>query len=76
MQYLVKFKKNYTKVQTLINSGIEINIITIADTTVLGLYVCFINIRAQKIDISTLLNHSIVLANFQLEVKKEKTSFF
>lgn len=46
------------------DSGGKINAITPVYTAVLGLYVCFTNIEAQKIDRSILLTYDIVLANF------------
>lgn len=45
IQYLVKFKKDYTKIQVLINSNTEVNAMTLADAPVLRLPVCFTNIR-------------------------------
>lgn len=50
MQYLVKFKKSKTEIQDLIDSGSEINIISLVYTAILRLYIYSINIGAQKIN--------------------------
>lgn len=50
--------------QILIDSGNKINLIFQAYVAVLRLHVCHINVEAQKTDGSTLLTHSMVLANF------------
>lgn len=65
----MKFKKNHIKVQALINSDSEVNIMTSAYVAILGLRVCSIDIGAQKIDRFILLTYGMVLANFQLEDK-------
>lgn len=64
--YLVKFKKDYIEIKTLIDSGSKINAMTLAYIAIFGLCVYFTNVRAQKIDRSTLLTYSIVLAIFHL----------
>lgn len=48
----------------------------LAYATVLGLYICPTNVKAQKIDKSMLLIYSIVLTKFQLKNKQEKTRFY
>ena len=65
----MKFKKSHTKVQVLLNSSSEVNAITPAYAVKLGLYVRFINVKAQKINWFTLSTYSMVLANFQLKDK-------
>lgn len=70
----MKFKKGPTKVQALINSSNNVNAKTLAYTAVLGLYICLINIGAQKMDES--LTYSMVLVNFQVENKLERMHFF
>lgn len=67
--YSVWFKKNEEK--ALINFGNEVNIMTSEYTSKLGLKICSTDIRAQKIDRSTLKIFKIVLASFQIEVKLE-----
>lgn len=46
IQYPVKFKKSYTKLQALINSSNKINTMTPTYMAVLGLRVCHTDIRA------------------------------
>ena len=69
IQYLVKFKKDHTEVQALLDSGSKVNAMTPAYTAELGLRIRPTNVRAEKINGSTLSTHGIVLAHFQLEDK-------
>ena len=71
---LTRFKKK--EVQALIDSRSEVNAMTPAYTSRLGLRVYRTDIGAQKIDGSTLETFGIVLASFQVEDKLEKTRFF
>lgn len=64
IQYLDKFKKNHIKVQALIDSSIEVNIITPAYIAILEKYICPIAIEAQKKYESILLTYSMILAKF------------
>lgn len=49
---------------------------TLAYAAVLGLHICFIDVKAQKIDKSIFLTHNMVLANFLLKDKLERLRFF
>ena len=68
--------KGYTTVQALLDSGSKVNVMTSAYMAVLGLRVCFTDVRAQKIDGSMLLTYGKVLAIFQLKDKQRRTRFF
>lgn len=60
--YPLWFKKN--EVQALINSGSKINIKTLVYVLKLDLQVRYTNVKAQKIDGSTLKTFDQVLASF------------
>ena len=64
IQYLVKFYKDKETIQALIVFGNKINTMTPAYAAVLGLKVCPIAIRAQKIDNFSLQTFGMVIANF------------
>ena len=67
ISYLVQFCKNKDKnVLALLNSGSKINAITPAYAAYLGLKVKMTDVRAQKIDGSSLANYDIVIAAFQI----------
>ena len=72
--YPIRFKKN--KVQALIDSGSEVNAMTLGYALKLGLKVCPTNVGAQKIDGFTLKTFEMVLASFQVEDKLERPRFF
>ena len=74
VHYLIRFKKK--EVQALINSGSEVNAMTPANVSRLGLRVDRTDIKAQKIDGSTLKTFEIVLASFQVKDKLGRTRFF
>lgn len=62
--YLMQFRKNQVKTQALIDSGSEINVITLAYIASLGLKVWQTNVGAQKINGSTLEIFEIALTSF------------
>lgn len=64
IHYLVRFKKDQAKVQALLGSNNEFNMMTIAYTAKLSLKVYPTDIGVQKIDCSTLETFVIVLASF------------
>ena len=68
--------KGHTAVQALLDSGSGVNVTISAYAAVVGLHICPINVGAQKIDRSTLLISYMMLGNFQLDDKKERTCFF
>lgn len=72
----VYFRKNQAKVQILLDSGSEVNVINSAYTAKLYLKVYPTDIRAQKIDGSTLKIFEMVLASFQIKDKLSKAYFF
>ena len=76
--YPVQFKRDTygTQVQALIDSNSEVNAMTPAYTSRLGLRVYRTNIGAQKIDGTTLETFGMVLASFQMEDKLGKIWFF
>ena len=77
IHYPVQFEgTNETQVQALIDSGSEVNAMTPAYASRLGLRARHTNVGAQKIDGSTLQTFGIVLANFQVEDKLGKARFF
>ena len=65
--YPIWFKKK--EVQALIDSGSEVNAMSPAYASKLGLKVHHTNVGAQKIDGSTLKTFGMVLASFQMEDK-------
>ena len=72
--YPIWFKKK--EIQALIDSGSEVNAMTLAYVSKLGLQVHCTNVRAQKIDDSILQTFRKILANFQLEDKFGRARFF
>ena len=68
------FKKK--EVWALINSGSEVNAMTLAYASSLDLRVYCTDIGAQKIDGPTLKIFGMVLASFQVEDKLGRTRFF
>lgn len=76
VHYLVHFKKNQAEIQALINSRSKVNVMTLAYISKLGLKVWSTNMRAQKINNSTLKIFGMVLANFQINNKLRKSRFF
>ena len=76
VHYPLRFRKDTADVRALIDSGSEINAMTPAYASKLGLRVHHSNVRAQKIDGSILQTFGMVLANFQVEDKLGKTRFF
>lgn len=62
--YPIRFKKDEAKVQALLDSNSEIIAMTLGYAARLGLKIRSTNVRAQKIDSSTLKMFGIVLASF------------
>ena len=60
----------------MINLGSEVNTMTLAYATKLGLKVYYIDVGAQKIDSSIFETFEIILASFKVEDKFEKIRFF
>lgn len=74
--YLLCFQKNINEIQALINFGSKVNVMTPIYTSKLGLQIRQTNVKAQKIDSSTLETLKMVLASFQIEDKLGKAYFF
>ena len=74
VHYLICFKKK--EVRALIDSSSEINAISLAYASRLGLQVYCTDIGAQKTDGSTFQTFEMVLANFQVEDKPGRARFF
>lgn len=55
-----KFKKDYTKIQALIDFGSKINIIILAYIAIFELHICLTDVLAQKIDGFILLIYSMI----------------
>ena len=76
IHYLLYFQKNTRGVRALIDSGSVVNAMTPAYISKLVLKVHPTDIKAQKIDGSTLETFGMVLASFQVEDKLGKARFF
>ena len=76
IHYLLCFHKDTVGVRPLIDLGSEVNAMSPAYALKLDLKVHHTNIRAQKIDGSTLKIFGMVLASFQMEDKLRKVRFF
>ena len=75
--YQVKFRNNKgATIQALINSGGEINAITLTHTKKLGLWTQRNDVGPQKIDRSSLDTFGIVIAGFQILNKQGRVRFF
>ena len=64
IHYLLRFRKDTTGVNGLVDSGSEVNAITPTYAAKLRLKVQKTNIEAQKIDGSTLETFGMILADF------------
>ena len=69
IHYLLRFRKDTAGVRALIDSDSEVNAMSPAYASKLGLKVHYTDIGAQKIDGSTLETFGMVLASFQVEDK-------
>ena len=74
--YLIQFKKDMAEVWALIDLGSEFNEIAPAYAKKLGLWMWKTNVKAQKIDGSTLETYSMVIAGFRVQDKLGKARFF
>ena len=68
----LRFQKDWRETKALINSGNKVNAITPTYAAKLGLGIRKTDIRAQKIDGSTLDTFGMVLADFQVEDKLDR----
>lgn len=73
---LIQFKKNYTKVQALLNFGIEVNAMTPAYAANLRLKIRSTNIKVKKIGDSIFEMFKMIWANFEVEKKLGRAGFF
>ena len=76
IHYPLRFRKDSADVEALLDSGSEVNAMTPAFASRLALRTRHTNIRAQKIDGSTLQTLGMVLASFQVEDKFSRIRFF
>lgn len=76
IQYTVQFEKNQLKIQLLLNSGSEVNIMTPIFASKLGLPTQKTNIVAQKIDDLALPTYEMPIAGFSVYNKLGKVWFF
>ncbi len=71
--YLVTFKD---QIEALLDSGSEVNAMSQAFAHQLGLKIWKINVRAQKIDGSTLKTYEIIVSTFFVLDKDSRERFF
>ena len=76
IHYLVLFKWDTTEVQALINSKSEINAIHLTFAKQLGLSVQLTNVRAQKINGTTMNTYGMVVTAFSVVDKVNWRRFF
>ena len=76
IHYLVRFQEDQEQVRALLDSGNEVNAMTPAYAERLGLKTWKTNVKAQKIDGSTLETFGMVIADFQVEDKGGRPRFF
>lgn len=76
IHYLIRFKKDQGKVQSLIDTDNEVNIMILASAAKLDLKVQIIDVRAQKINGSSLPTYKIIIAGFQVLNKLDRACFF
>ena len=69
IHYPIHFRKDSAGAGALLDLRSEVNAMTLAFASKLGLKVCPTNVGAQKIDGSTLQTFEMVLASFQVEDK-------
>ena len=74
--YPVQFKKNKTPMQGLINLGSEVNAMHLSFAKQVGLPIWLTDIRAQKINGSTLDTHGMVVTAFSVVDKENQIKFF
>ena len=74
IHYPVQFQEE--QVKALLDSGSEVNAMSPAYAKRLGLKTRKTNVRAQKIDDSTLETFGMVIADFQVEDKGGRPRFF
>lgn len=76
IHYLLYFWKNIADLRALIDSGSEVNTMTLVCALKLGLKVYHTIVGAQIIDNFTFEIFRMVLASFQIEDKLRKAQFF
>lgn len=74
--HLMWFKKDQAKFQALLDSGNKVNTMTPAHATKLNLKVQPIDVKAWKINNSTLLTFEMILVNSQVKNKLKIARFF
>lgn len=76
MYYLVYFKKDLLKIQTLFDFDYVFNAITIAYAKKLGFQICKTNVEAQKIVSFSLIIYKIVITRFQVLDQLARACFY
>ena len=76
IHYPVQLKKDKIQVQALVDLGSEVNAIHSSFAKQLGLPIRPTDVRAQKIDGTTLDTHGIVVTAFSMEDKANRVRFF
>ena len=76
IHYPLCFRKSSADVEALLDLGSEVNAMTPAFASRLGLKTCHTDVRAQKIDGSILQTFGMVLASFQVKDKFGWARFF
>ena len=76
IHYPLHFWKNIAIVRVLVDSGSKVNAMTLTYAAKLGLKVRKTDIKAQKINGSTLETFEMVLVDFQVEDKLGRARFF
>lgn len=74
--YPIWFKKDWAKIQILLDSGSEVNTITLVYIAQLGFKDQSTNVKAQEINNSIFKTFEVVLVNFQVNSKLNKAQFF
>lgn len=74
--YPLRFSKNKSKVKALIDSDSEVKVMTLAYVKKPGFWTQKTNVRAEKINRSSLATFKMVIAKFQVSDKLDKTCFF
>ena len=76
IHYPICFWKDFAGIGALLDLSSEVNAMTPAFASKLGIKVCSTNVGGQKINGSTLQTFRMVLANFQVEDKLARAHFF
>ena len=76
IHYFIWFQENQEQVRALLDSGSKVNAMNFAFAWKLGLHIRKTNVRAQKIEDSTLKTFGMIIADLQVEDKGDRLRFF